>query len=191
MGLFPLCRGEQVTKYQGTPLGNPNYRVYSHVVQMSSMCMLIIKTTSSQKLGRHASRHVRSVWKSLGRVSFGSKIFYRLSRWMKRFKKEKKNNIFCWPRTNRKSYPDPKLTNIRGPLSSTFHVPETLTEWKSESITWQLWNGIRYHSIGRSWIQILKYKDWESCCANYKMSTAVCVESPPCAQQLAFQLGGC
>ena len=31
--------------------------------------------TSSQKLGRHASRRVRSVWKSFGRVSFGSKKF--------------------------------------------------------------------------------------------------------------------
>ena len=31
--------------------------------------------TSSQKLGRHASHRVRSVWKSLARVSFGSKKF--------------------------------------------------------------------------------------------------------------------
>ena len=32
-------------------------------------------STSSQKLGRHASRRVRLVWTNLGRVSFGSKIF--------------------------------------------------------------------------------------------------------------------
>ena len=31
--------------------------------------------TSSQKLGRHASRPVCSVWKSLGRVNFGSKVW--------------------------------------------------------------------------------------------------------------------
>ena len=31
--------------------------------------------TSSQKLGRCASRRVRSVWKSLGQVRFGSKMF--------------------------------------------------------------------------------------------------------------------
>ena len=35
----------------------------------------IKNSTSLQKLGRHASRRVRSVWKSLGRVSFGSKKF--------------------------------------------------------------------------------------------------------------------
>merc|ERR1712192_360299 len=36
-----------------------------------------------------------------------------------------------------KSYPDPKLKNNWGPLSSTFHVErrETLIEWKFESIT--------------------------------------------------------
>ena len=34
-------------------------------------------------------------------------------------------------------YPDPKLKNNWGPLSSTFHEeqPETLIEWKLESIT--------------------------------------------------------
>ena len=33
-------------------------------------------------------------------------------------------------------YPDPKLKNDWGPLSSTFHVgqPETLIEWKLDSI---------------------------------------------------------
>ena len=36
-----------------------------------------------------------------------------------------------------KSYPDPKLKNNWGPLSSNFHVgrPETLADWKSESVT--------------------------------------------------------
>ena len=36
-----------------------------------------------------------------------------------------------------KSHSDPKLKNNWGPLSSTFHEgqPETLTEWKSESVT--------------------------------------------------------
>ena len=35
-------------------------------------------------------------------------------------------------------YPDAKFKNNLGPLSSTFYVgrPETLTEWKSESITY-------------------------------------------------------
>ena len=32
--------------------------------------------TSSQKLGRCASRRVRSVWKSVGQVRFGSKMFW-------------------------------------------------------------------------------------------------------------------
>ena len=37
----------------------------------------------------------------------------------------------------RKSYPDPNLKNKWGPLSSNFHVgrPETLADWKSESVT--------------------------------------------------------
>ena len=40
--------------------------------------------------------------------------------------------------TFKKSYPDPKLKNRWGPLSSNFHVgrPETLAGWKSESITY-------------------------------------------------------
>ena len=35
-------------------------------------------------------------------------------------------------------YQDPKLKNNLGPLSSTFHIeqPETLIEWKLESITY-------------------------------------------------------
>ena len=45
-----------------------------------------------------------------------------------------------------KSYPDPKLKNNWGPLSSTFHVgqPETLTDWKSESVTDQPTDGQTY-----------------------------------------------
>ena len=55
-------------------------------------------------------------------------------------------SIFSLNWTNfRKSYPDPKLKNNWGPppLSLTFHVgrPETLTEWKSESITDQRTDG--------------------------------------------------
>ena len=43
-------------------------------------------------------------------------------------------------------HPDPKLKKYWGPLSSTFHVgrPETLTDWKSESVTYrQTWVGAR------------------------------------------------
>ena len=43
-------------------------------------------------------------------------------------------------------HPDPKLKNNWCPLSSTFHVgrPETLTDWKSESVTYrQTWVGAR------------------------------------------------
>ena len=48
---------------------------------------ILHKWTSSQKLGRHASRWVRSVWKSLGWVSFRSKkfgpnFFYWFSCWI-------------------------------------------------------------------------------------------------------------
>ena len=40
------------------------------------------------------------------------------------------------------SYPDPKLKNNWGLLSSTFHVeqPETLIEWKFKSMTYQWTN---------------------------------------------------
>ena len=45
-----------------------------------------------------------------------------------------------------KSYPDPKLKNNWGPLSSTFHVeqPVTMIEWKFESITDQRTNRLTW-----------------------------------------------
>ena len=45
-----------------------------------------------------------------------------------------------------KSYPDPKLKNNWGPLSSTFHIeqPGTLIEWNFKSMTYGLtWVGAR------------------------------------------------
>ena len=39
------------------------------------LCPSLCTETSLQKLGRQASRRVRSFWKSLGQVSFGSKKF--------------------------------------------------------------------------------------------------------------------
>merc|ERR1712181_88835 len=84
----------------------------------------------------------------LGSKKFwGQKSFWEVKKvfWVEKVSGSKK---FFWvkntqhppppPPTNfGKSYPDPKLKNNWGPLSSTFYVerPETLIEWKFESIT--------------------------------------------------------
>ena len=57
-------KGYQISRYQIS-------RYQISIYQISCVRFL----TSSQKLGRHASRRVYSVWKSLCRVSFGSKKF--------------------------------------------------------------------------------------------------------------------
>ena len=53
----------------------PQYTKIQRQIQTQTKVIQIQMITSSQKLGRCASRQVRSVWKSLGRVSFGSKKF--------------------------------------------------------------------------------------------------------------------
>ena len=45
------------------------------VLAKSTCSMLCTSQTSTQKLGRHASRQVRSVWNFLGQISFGLKTF--------------------------------------------------------------------------------------------------------------------
>ena len=50
---------------------------HKKILHLNQINMVIKgKWTSSQKLGRHALHWVRSVWKSLGWVSFGSKSFW-------------------------------------------------------------------------------------------------------------------
>ena len=100
--------------------------------------------TSSQKLGRHASRRVSSVWKKFWSGKFWVEKVWTQNILIDLLAKLDNSKIFFGltplPTSEqfffRKTYPNPKLKNNWGPLSSTFHVgrPETLTEWKFESI---------------------------------------------------------
>ena len=83
--------------------------------------------------------------KSLGKFFFGTteilcqKIF-GLKKFVQKSFLSKKiwSNIFGGQKGFfDQKHPDPKLKNNWCPLSSTFHVgrPETLTDWKSESLT--------------------------------------------------------
>ena len=149
-------------------------------IKMTTIITIITMITSSQKLGRCASRRVSSVWKSLGWVTFGSKYLHTCNTLSENTLSEdtllentlsedtlskntlskntlsenilsentlSENTLSENTLSNfRKSYPDPKLKNMWGPLSSTFHVeqPVTMIEWKFESITDQRTNRLTW-----------------------------------------------